>query len=405
MKIERFIAHRYLIGKKKFSFINIISLLATLGIMFGVAALIVVMSVFNGFNGLVTGIMQDFDPHIKIERVPHVAGMSSAETGRIIKTVSGLTGFAPFIQRKAMAMAKGNNSFVWITGIDAKQIATVSGVKSKMIMGSFSFVQHNGIVLGVKLMDDLRVLVGDTVTIYSPAGMEQILTQFVTPTVLTCPVVGVFDARNKLYDGTYGFVSPETARKLFRLDEEFTGFQLRLDNIARSADVKRDLEGKIGKGWIVSTWYDLHKDLYSMMTMERWGAFILLSIIVAVAVFNILASLTMLVLEKRRDIGILRTMGLAPDKIQRIFLLEGFWIGLIGVFAGLLIGLLICWAQIQFGFFRLDSAFIIPAIPVDVRFSDIALIAAATFGLCLLAAWYPARRARNVEIIDAIRWE
>ena len=142
-----------------------------------------------------------------------------------------------------------------------------------------------------------------------------------------------------------------------------------------------------------------------MMAVERWGAFVLLSIIIAVAVFNILASLTMLVLEKRRDIGILRTMGLPSEKIQRIFLLEGFWIGLIGVFAGLFIGLLTCWAQIQFGFFRLDSAFIIPTIPVDIQISDIVLIVAATFGLCLLAAWYPARRARGVEIIDAIRWE
>ncbi len=405
MKIERFIAQRYLIGKKKFSFINIISLLATLGIMFGVAALIVVMSVFNGFNGLVTGILQDFDPHLKIERVPHVAGKSSSEVGNIIKARNDLTGFAPFIQRKAMAMAKGNNSFVWITGIDPKQIATVSGVKSKMIMGRFSFEQYNGIVLGVKLMDDMRVLVGDTITLYSPAGMEQILTQFVTPTVITCPVVGVFDARNKLYDGLYGFVSPSTAQKLFRMEGEVTGYQLRLGNIERSAFVKRELEDRIGKGWIVSTWYDLHKDLYSMMAVERWGAFVLLSIIIAVAVFNILASLTMLVLEKRRDIGILRTMGLPSDKIQKIFLLEGFWIGLTGVFAGLLLGLLICWAQIQFGFFRLDSAFIIPTIPVDIHLSDIVLIILATFGLCLLAAWYPARRARHVEIIDAIRWE
>lgn len=405
MKIERFIAKRYLLGKKKFSFINIISLLATLGIMFGVAALIIVISVFNGFNGLVTGILQDFDPHVKIERAPQKSGKSFAEVQAIIKASDGVAAMAPFVQRKAMAMAKGNSSFAWITGIDPKLIDGVSGVSSKMVLGNFSFGQRNGVVLGIMMSDKMRVLVGDTITLYSPAGMEQILTQFVTPTVVTCPVVGIYESRNKLYDDMYGFVSPATAQKLFRMDGAYTGFELRLRDIGRSDELKRDLEKRIGPGWTVSTWRDLHKDLYAMMTVERWSAFVLLSIIIAVAVFNILASLTMLVLEKRRDIGILRTMGLPADKVQRIFLIEGFWIGLAGVCSGLAIGLAACWVQMRFGVFRLDAAFIIPAIPVEVHFSDIVLIVAATFGLCLLAAWYPARRARGVGIIDAIRWE
>ncbi|MBN1448025.1 MAG: ABC transporter permease [Bacteroidetes bacterium] len=405
MTVESFIARRYLYGKKRFSFINIISLLATLGIMFGVAALIVVMSVFNGFNGLVTSILQDFDPHLKVERIPRSEGKDAEAVRTLLREKDGITGLSPFIQRKAMAMVNGNSQFVWIKGVPPDSLAEVSRVGEKIVLGDFRFSQDNGIVLGEGLADELRVLVGDTLLLYSPAGMENMLTQYVAPTVLRCPVTGIYRSQNKVYDGAYAFLSLEDAQTLFRMRGHITGFELRLEDIDDSKQMQRTLQEAIGPGWNVLTWYDLHGDLYSVMAIERWSAFILLGIIIAVAVFNILASLTMLVLEKRRDIGILRTVGMPSRRIQRLFLIEGVWIGAIGVAAGLVIGLLITWLQAEFGLFRLDAMFIIPAIPVEIRLPDIALIVAGTFGLCLLAAWFPARRARNVEIIDAVRWE
>jgi lipoprotein-releasing system permease protein len=405
MQLESYIARRYLYGKKRFSFINIISLLATMGIMFGVAALIVVMSVFNGFNGLVTSILQDFDPHVKVERIPRTEGKSEAEVRSLLAARDDVTGMAPFIQRKAMAMVHGNANFVWVKGMHPDSLDLVSDVAKKIVLGDFRFEEDNGIVLGVVLADRMRVSLGDTLLLYSPAGMENILTQYVAPTVLRCPVAGIYDSQNKVYDGAYAFLSLADTRKLFRMPGAVSGFELRIEDADESEEVKEELLAAIGPGWNVLTWYDLHRDLYSVMTVERWSAFILLAIIIAVAVFNILASLTMLVLEKRRDIGILRTMGLPARRVQRIFLLEGVWIGVIGVLAGLLIGLLVTWLQAEFGLFKLDAAFIIPAIPVELRISDISLIVLATFGLCLLAAWYPALRARSVNIIDAVRWE
>jgi len=405
MKVERIIARRYLYGKKRFSFINIISFMATLGIMFGVAALIVVMSVFNGFGSLVVGILQDIDPHIKIESIPNRSGIPSDSVESIISSTQEVKGTAPFIEKKALAVVRDFKQFIWVKGIRLEDIDKVSGVRKKTVLGTFDTNVRNGIVIGINLADKLHVLAGDTVTIISPAGMENILTQFVTPTVLKCPVVGVFDSKNKLYDGTYAFASLGTAQTLFRMNGDVTGYELRLKDIDRSNSQRSALSEKIGEGWNVLTWYDLHKDLYSVMTIERWSAFILLSVIIAVAVFNIFASLTMLVLEKRRDIGILRTLGLSGKQIQKIFLLEGIWIGLIGVIGGLMLGLLITWAQAEFGIFRLDAAFIIPALPVEVRISDIVIIVVAAFVLCLLAAWLPSSRAKNSNIIDSIRWE
>jgi len=239
----------------------------------------------------------------------------------------------------------------------------------------------------------------------SPAGMENILTQYVTPTVLRCPVVGIYESKNKMYDGMYAFVSLTTAQNLFRMGNGITGYELRVDDVKKAADVKKEIAAQVGNGWNVLTWYDLHKDLYSVMQIERWSAFILLSIIIAVAVFNILASLTMLVVEKKRDIGILRTLGLANNNVQKVFLLEGFWIGLIGVLSGLAVGLSLTMLQKEYGFITLDAAFIIPALPVEILFSDIITIVLSTFCLCLLAAWYPSVRAKEVTIIDAVRWE
>ncbi len=405
MSIERYIARRYLFGHKRFTFINIISLLATMGIMFGVASLIVVMSVFNGFNGLVTSILQDFDPHLKIERIPRMDGKSDKEVRKILSSHDDLRGLSPFIQRKAMAMSGGSANFVWVKGISPDSVGQTSRVANKIMLGDFAFRERNSIVLGIALADKMRVLVGDTIVLYSPAGMETMLTQYVAPTVLSCPVTGIYESQNKLYDGAYAFLTLADAQRLFRMPGEITGYEVRLDDIDDSEVAQDDFREAIGPGWNVLTWYDLHRDLYSVMTIERWSAFILLAVIIAVAVFNILASLTMLVLEKKRDIGILRSMGLSSRRIQRIFLLQGVWTGLIGVLAGSAIGLLLTWLQAEFGLVQLDAAFIIPAIPVDLRVSDIAIIVCATFGLTLLAAWFPARRAGKVEIIDAVRWE
>jgi lipoprotein-releasing system permease protein len=292
-----------------------------------------------------------------------------------------------------------------VKGVDVATLAGVSGLENKIVSGRFDLGSPNGVVIGSVLADRLRVQVGDTLVLVSPAGMENMLTQIVTPTVYRCPVTGVFASQNKEFDRAYVFMALPAARSFFRMEGGNTGFELRFDDIERSDRAKSSLQAAVGAGWNVLTWYDLHKDLYSVMKIERWSAFILLAVIIAVAVFNILASLTMLALEKKRDIGILQTMGMAGTRIQRVFLLQGVVIGAAGTAAGLVIGLVLAWVQQTYGVFKLNAAFIIPALPVEVRISDLVIIACSTFLLCVLAAWYPATRAKHVEIIDAIRWE
>ncbi|NOY06167.1 MAG: FtsX-like permease family protein [Chlorobi bacterium] len=405
MVFEFQVARRYLFGRKRFSFIRVISLLATLGITFGVAALIVVLSVFNGFGELVTSILQDFDPHVRVE---NPQGISSSEVTSLMEEFKGMPevrSVAPVIQKKAMAVRGPYNAFITVKGVRGDDLPLISNILKKYVLGAAPADGRAEIGLGVALADKLHALVGDTVTLVSPAGMQNILTQFVFPTVLQCRVSGIFQSDNKMYDGSFSFIPYDQAQSLFRMPGKATALEMRLYDDEKSDELKASIEKQLGAGWNVLTWYDLHRDLYSMMKIERWAAFVILSLLIAVSGFNILASLTMMVIEKKRDIGVLRAMGANTTGIQRIFWLEGVYIGGIGAIAGAVLGLLLVWIQVEFEVFRLSSAFIIRALPVSLHVVDVIIIMVCAFLVSMMASIYPARRAGRLVPIEAIRWE
>jgi lipoprotein-releasing system permease protein len=185
-----------------------------------------------------------------------------------------------------------------------------------------------------------------------------------------------------------------------------TGIELRLKDINRSESFKEKLISSLGNEYKINTWYDLHQDLYSVMMIERWTAYVILSLIIAVATFNIAGSLTMTVIEKKRDIGVLKAMGSTNGSIVRIFMLEGILIGIYGTIIGCILGLGICLMQIQFKLFPLDpTVYPIDSLPIDLRWTDFVFVGLAALLLSFLASLYPARRAAKQEPIQAIRWE
>ena len=184
------------------------------------------------------------------------------------------------------------------------------------------------------------------------------------------------------------------------------GFDFRLHSIGDTESFVETIQTRFGEKFVVQSWYDLHKDLYSVMQVERWTAFIILTLIIAVASFNLLGSLTMTVIEKTRDIGILKAMGATQKDILSIFRIEGFLVGIFGSLFGLGLGSLICWLQIEFHLFALDSnVYIIPAIPIEMRAMDLILVPLSALILCSLAAYYPSKRAAQLQPSDAVRWE
>jgi lipoprotein-releasing system permease protein len=406
---ERYIAKRYLLSKKKVQFITIITLISIVGLTVGVAALISVLSVFNGFNKYQLDILTGFDPHIRIE--PDSGGVLKDYSSIIEKSknINSIKVIAPFAMSKAVISSKKNNLVAFVKGVDENKIGSLSDVKEKTVLGDFEFKDNDeagGIILGGNLAGRLETRVYDTVTVMSTIGMEKALTQIVTPKTMKFIVRGVYDANNKEYDKFYSFISLPKSQNLFDLGKNVNGLEIRLDNINNSDNVKAELESVIGKGYKVNTWYDLHEDLYSVMKVERWTAFIILSLIIAVASFSIIGSLTMTVIEKRRDIGILKAMGTSNGSIIKIFMFEGVLIGIYGTIIGSLLGLGVCYAQIKLKFYSLDpTIYSIDALPIDLRYSDFIYVGICAMVLAVFASLYPALRAAKQEPIKAIRWE
>lgn len=408
MNTEFFIAKRYLFSKRKVSFITVISAISVIGVTIGVAAMIIVLSVFNGFHNKVTSILIGFDPHIRIES-NNGAKMDNYEN--VLGEIKGfgVSNSSPYTLNKGMLSKRNSNKVIFIKGVEEENIEKVSGVKNLTELGEFNLKDdgdYGGIVLGLGLADQLRSYIGDTITILSPVGLEYSLTQFVEPITKEFIVTGIYDSDNREYDSKYAYVSISNAQNLFKLGNAVSGIEIRLNDINKSDEIKSELQNKLGEKYNVLSWYDLHLDFYSILKIERWVAFIILSLIIAVASFNILGSLTMTVIEKKRDIGILKAMGASDKTITRIFLFEGLVVGLIGMFAGSFIGAAVVLAQKYFEFYKLDSSiYSISALPVMINITDFIFVPLAALVLCFVASLYPARRAAKLNPVESIRWE
>jgi lipoprotein-releasing system permease protein len=406
MKYTFFIAKRYLLAKKEASFITVISLISILGVTIGVAALIVVLSVFNGFNGLVTDILVGFDPHVRINVPKNIDSSSFATLKSFISSQGIVTAFSPFVSGKGMVISKKTTKVIFIRGLETESLSNVSGVTQSMVIGNAKFSKETPeIVLGYSLADKLGIGIDDTLYIVTSAGVQNAMTGFALPQLFSLKVIGIYEAKNRDYDGLYAFTSLETSQKLFGTNS-IHGFDVRLKNIDQSGSFVDVIRTQYGETLNIQSWYDLHKDLYSVMQVERWSAFIILTLIIAVASFNLLGSLTMTVIEKTRDIGILKAMGATQNDILTIFRLEGILVGVVGSLLGLALGSFICWMQITFHLFALDSnVYIIPAIPIEMRTIDIILVPLSAIILCSLAAYYPSKRAALLQPSEAVRWE
>lgn len=410
MSYEKFIAKRYLLSKHKINFITIISLISITGITLGVAALIVVLSVFNGFGSLVTSFLMNFDPHLRIEYKIDTKQKDFGDFVNIIKRTPDIKFFAPFVSGKVLVVSNQITQVINLKGIDTAATENVYNIKENIIYGSDDFAiddNQSGVIIGLRLADQLRTLVGDTITVISPEGIERAIAQFGFPNSAKFIVKGIFSSQNNEYDESLIFVPLEDAQYLLGYDDEIQGYDIKLNNSDNSFKSKEFLESKLDKKTFeISTWYDFHKELYSVMQIERWVAYILLSLIIAVASFNILGSLSMSVIEKKRDIGILRSMGSKEKSILKIFMYEGLMIGIVGTFLGVLIGYFISFLQLQYNIYPLDpTQYKIDSLPLEIRISDFFYIAGVSLLLSLIASYIPAKRAAKVDALQAIKWE
>ena len=409
MNFEPFIAKRYLVSKHKINFITIISFISIAGITVGVAALIVILSVFNGFGSLVTSYLMNLDPHIRITAISTEGEKDIANLDDNLKNLIEIKSYTPFIEGKVLAYNKGVTQVLNLKGITEQSVNSIYLLNESMVDGDDDLFNRgfSKVIVGLQLADKLQVFTGDTLLLISPSNIEQAITQLSLPLSRKVTVTGIFSSKNNEYDGGYIFCSLKDAQFLFSYKNNFQGYDIRLKNIDDSKKIKKELQTQLDPNkFSINTWYDFHQELYSVMEVERWTAYIILSLIIAVATFNILGSLSMSVIEKRRDIGILRSMGVTEKSVLKIFMFEGLLIGIIGTLLGVIIGYVICYIQIKYNIYPLDpSQYKIDSLPIEVRFSDFFFISGVSMLLSFLASLYPAKRAAKINPISAIKWE
>ncbi len=418
MGFEYFLAKRYAFSKKRENFITIISVLSMLGITVGTAALITVLSVFNGFSSLVTDLLLVFDPHVRITANPNLNHSEESQSLRdvlpdyqqLTKEVSFLKDakmITPLVQGKCVLVHYTLPRVAILIGMPAKDATAISGLSTSVIAGQLK-LDGGSIILGQSLAETLAIVIGDTIEVISPLGLEKILTEPVMPKSKRLVVRGIFAANNKDYDAMNSYTDIETARDLFEVPAAgATSLDIRLSNIARSIPTQKLLKKRLDTTkYKINSWYDLHKDLYSIMEMERWIAYIILFLIVGVACFNIFSSLTLTVFEKQKDIALLRALGASEKGIRNIFLFQGFLVGTVGTLLGSLIGLAIVWSQATYGWYALSAqSYIVSSLPVDLRGADFILVALGSIGLATVGALIPARRAARIKPAQSLRYE
>ncbi len=399
-------------------FISFISGVSMLGIALGVAALIIVLSVMNGFRKEVQDRMLAVIPHVEVLSADGSALPDWQATLAAVKAVpdagAQVVGAAPYVASQALIVA-GEDDIrgVILRGIAPAEEATVTEVAARLkdtVLQRLVPGEWN-VVLGVELANALRVREGDKVTVVLPGG--QTTPAGVIPRTKRLTVVGTFNAGHYEYDSTLALVQLEDAQKLFRTGGP-TGVQLRLKNQNDARDVGTRLQQALGSGYLVRDWTRTNSNWFSAVELEKRLMFIILTLIVAVAAFNLVSTLVMTVTDKQADIAILRTLGASPRSVMGIFMVQGAMSGIIGTFAGVLFGLLIAFnvgslvaaleALLRVSFLP-ASVYLISRMPSDPQAGDIVPIVVISLLLSFVATLYPSWRASRVQPAEALRYE
>jgi lipoprotein-releasing system permease protein len=408
MKTTGFVARRYLFSKKHISLISTLTIISITGVTIGTALLIVVLSVFNGFFDVIKGLLLRNDPDIRIESTASDAFLFTGDMKKKLSEIPELTATASYAEGKALlAFQSDDDKVVQVRGINPDEYSRVNDLSKNVVSGNLNLEVQNkmpGMLVTDQLMGELGLNVGDRVVLLSADGMRKSLTQFSLPRRYRFEIRGIH-SQLQITDGPSVYIDLEAAQRLFEMRNMVSAIDIRLQDNDQAESVKETLQSGLGEQYSVSTWYDLQRPLYDVMYLEKWSSYVILMIIVLVAVLNIIGSLTMIVIQKNRDIGVLLTMGFTPSDIKNIFVRQGLYIGLIGCFIGGGLGLLLSWLQKEYGLIKLSSAFIIDAYPVSINYLDVSIVLLGSLVLCLLASWYPARRAAAVEPADAIRYD
>lgn len=396
MKLSLYIAKRYLFAKKSRNAINVISSISVAGVTIGTMALIIVLSVFNGLESLVRSIFNTFDPDLKITPVAGKTFIPDSIELSLLSNVNGVACYSLCVEENALLRYGEKQYVATIKGVD-ENYAQVTGIDSSMWDGGFILRSEKGrpyAIPGIGIANYLGMRVNfiTPLNIYVPkrTGGTDLNPEeaFIRNYIL---LSGIYQVEQE-YDSKYVFIPIDFARELLEYKSEVTSLEIKFENNAKESAVQKDVERLFGKDFLVRNKYEQQEIFYKVMRSERLAIFFILTLILIIASFSIIGSLTMLIIEKERDIEILRSLGADNTLIRKIFIFEGWLISIIGAFAGILLGFTVCWIQQKFGIVRLQSeSLIVNAYPVVMKIKDFIIVPGTVLVIGFWAAWYPVR--------------
>lgn len=396
VKLPLYIAKRYLFAKKSRNAINVISSVSVAGVTVGTMALIIILSVFNGLEKMVNGIFNTFDPDIKITAAEGKTFTPDSLALKYISEIPGVASWSLTLEENALLKYGDRQYIATIKGVD-DNYKEVTQIDSSMFEGEFSLKNNNGRPwavpgLGVAKYLGIRINFVEQLNIIVPrksAGLNlnpenALKNTYILPS-------GIYEVE-KEYDSKYVYIPLDLAQYLLEDENAVTSIEIKFSNTADPGSVQKQVEKYFGNDYKVQNRYQQQEIFYKVMKSERLAIFIILTLILIIASFNIIGSLTMLIIEKERDVNILRSLGANNDLIRKIFIFEGWMISILGAFLGVILGFIICWIQQKYGLVKLNSeTLLMEAYPVVMKLRDFIIVPATVLIIGYWAAWYPVR--------------
>ena len=410
MSFELYIALRYLLAQRKQAFISLISLISTLGVTLGVMALVVALALMTGMQQELRDRITGSEAHVYVWNVGEGGFENYREEARRMSQFPRVLAAAPSVLGKALATTRNGEAFISIKGIDPELERHVTEVASSVQRGSLFDLEKKmegavlgGLVIGEGVARQLGAFVGDDVTLMTPNGTLSPMGMMPRPRRLR--VVGIFSLGLYQYDSGYGFVTLDVAKRLFNKDRVEL-MELRIDDIYASRETAEAVSDLLGPGYLTEDWSSLNQSLFSALWLEKMAISITIGLIVMVAALNIVASLILLVMEKGRDIAILKTMGAGASSIMKIFMLQGTIIGAVGTTIGSIGGYALATFLHRNRVISLDmEVYDLSYVPFVVESWDFALVIVAALMVCFLATLYPSRHAARLDPAEALRYQ
>ena len=421
MPFEFFISRRYLKSRQKQAFISLITLLSIAGVTIGVMALIIVIGVMSGFESDMKSRMLGVLPHAVLMR----HGGNFADYKKVldqINTVEDIVGATPVIYSQVMLRSpSGLLSGAVLRGIDPESSGKVipvlhdddllslatkdQGVSEALRSGKEAPAGFHipGLILGKELAHNLAVSKNDFVYMISPRMIVSPVGHI--PAMKKFKIVGIFESGIYDYDGAYAYINLSDAQSILKIGDTVTGIEIKVKEIFKSRETIDPIIKGLGYPYWAQDWTQMNQTLFSALKLEKWAMFIMLTLIIVVAALNIASALIMLVMEKTRDIAILKAMGATSRQIRRIFVFQGIMIGTMGTVLGEVLGYAVCGLLKRYEFIKLPpDVYYISTLPVQIEFSDTFVIAVASMMICFLATLYPAHQASKMNPVDAFRY-